>query len=262
VDGPRRFLNLISQSSGPPALADREPRAGNFVADSVAENIEVEHQFSTFLKVRAGFLQNDAHGLVTINPSHTPAADALVLSGDGSSRYRQLEITGVVKFKNIRQMFFSFVNSRSRGNINQFNTYLGDVSTPVVRVDQLTNQRGDLPNRLLVWGTVGLPLKLEVTPTTEFHTGFPYAVTNVLQQYVGVAYSDATRFRDYFSVDARLSRIFAVSSKYSVRLAMTGLNLTNRFNPLAVHSNLDDPQFGQFFGTYKRRFRLDFDVLF
>jgi hypothetical protein len=45
-------------------------------------------------------------------------------------------------------------------------------------------------------------------------------------------------------------------------LSTRGLNLTNHFNPIAVHSNIGDPQFGTFFGVYKRQFKLDFDVLF
>jgi len=32
--------------------------------------------------------------------------------------------------------------------------------------------------------------------------------------------------------------------------------------PYSVHANIDDPRYGVFFGNYKRRFRLDFDVLF
>jgi hypothetical protein len=35
-----------------------------------------------------------------------------------------------------------------------------------------------------------------------------------------------------------------------------------RFNPLEVHSNVADPEYGRFFGNYDRRFVLDFDVLF
>jgi len=33
-------------------------------------------------------------------------------------------------------------------------------------------------------------------------------------------------------------------------------------NALAVHANTADPQFGTQFGSYGRRFRLDFDVNF
>jgi hypothetical protein len=85
-------------------------------------------------------------------------------------------------------------------------------------------------------------------------------VTNALQQYVGVP--NQSRFPNFFSLDTRLSKDFPVNSKYTLRLAVKGLNLSNHFNPLAVRANTGDPEFGAFFGTYKRRFKLDFDVLF
>jgi hypothetical protein len=47
-----------------------------------------------------------------------------------------------------------------------------------------------------------------------------------------------------------------------VRLSGTVHNLTNHFNPLEVHSNIADPQYGAFFGNNDRRAVLDFDVLF
>jgi hypothetical protein len=53
-----------------------------------------------------------------------------------------------------------------------------------------------------------------------------------------------------------------LTQKYMGRVTLRGLNLSNHFNPLAVHSNLADPQFATFFSSYGRRYRLDFDVLF
>jgi hypothetical protein len=47
-----------------------------------------------------------------------------------------------------------------------------------------------------------------------------------------------------------------------VRLSLSGFNLTNHFNPEAVHSNIADPLNGLFFGHRGRRFTGDFDVLF
>ena len=38
-------------------------------------------------------------------------------------------------------------------------------------------------------------------------------------------------------------------------------NLTNHFNPLAIHNNIADPQYGTFFGNYRRRYRFDFDII-
>jgi len=40
------------------------------------------------------------------------------------------------------------------------------------------------------------------------------------------------------------------------------LNLSNHFNALAVFANTDGPEYGTFFGTYHRRYRGDFDIIF
>jgi hypothetical protein len=53
-----------------------------------------------------------------------------------------------------------------------------------------------------------------------------------------------------------------VNPKYAVRLSVSSFNLTNHFNPEAVHRNIADPAFGLFFGHRGRRFTADFDVLF
>jgi hypothetical protein len=46
-----------------------------------------------------------------------------------------------------------------------------------------------------------------------------------------------------------------------IRLSVTGFNVTDHFNALAVHDNIADPQYGVFFGNYHRRFRFDFEIL-
>ena len=101
-----------------------------------------------------------------------------------------------------------------------------------------------------------------IQPIVEYRNGFPYAETNVLQNYVGVPYRDSTRFPNFFSADARIIRDFKVNPKYTVRLSLTTFNMTNHFNALAIHSNIDDPQYGVFFGNYHRRYRGDFEVVF
>ena len=79
---------------------------------------------------------------------------------------------------------------------------------------------------------------------------------------MGIPFSDSTRFPFFFSADARLSKDFKVSPKYTLRLSLTALNITNHFNALAVHDNIADPQYGIFFGNYHRRYRFDFEVVF
>jgi hypothetical protein len=113
---------------------------------------------------------------------------------------------------------------------------------------------------MLVWGEMSLPWKLRATPFAEYRTGFPYSIKNVLQDYVGLP--NQNRFPNFLSLDLRMARDFQVSKKYALRLSARGINLSNHFNPTAVHPNVDDPQFGSFFGNYQRHFKGDFDVLF
>jgi len=94
----------------------------------------------------------------------------------------------------------------------------------------------------------------------EWRNGFPYSSVDVAQNYVGTP--NLSRFSNFFSFDSRVSKDIKLSDKYTVRFAVSGFNVTNHFNPLQVHSNIADPAYGVFFGSHKRRFRLDFDVIF
>jgi hypothetical protein len=144
--------------------------------------------------------------------------------------------------------------------LNDFANYLGSFPVPIVRPNQFANLPADLPNRILAWGRFQLPAGFRIAPLVEFRSGFPYAVTDVAQNYLGIP--NANRFPDFLSVDSRFSKDLKVNPKYTVRLSVSGYNLTNHFNPEAFHNNAADPAFGLFFGQRGRRFTADFDVLF
>jgi hypothetical protein len=59
-----------------------------------------------------------------------------------------------------------------------------------------------------------------------------------------------------------VSKDFKVNPKYTVRFSVSSYNLTNHFNPEAVHMNIADSAYGYFFGHRGRHFTADFDVLF
>ncbi|HYL72701.1 MAG TPA: hypothetical protein VEU96_00770, partial [Bryobacteraceae bacterium] len=103
---------------------------------------------------------------------------------------------------------------------------------------------------------------LQLLPILEYRNGFPYARLDVLQNYAGTPNADSTRFPHFFSADSRLLKDFKINPKYTLRLSLTGFNLTNHFNALAVHANTADPEYGVFFGNYHRRYRGDFEVIF
>ena len=262
--GPFLYLNTLGQARVQHPFVIQGPQDGNFSPESAIWSLQVEQPLTPSLKLRVGYLQNYSQGLVTMNsvaPDLATNTGAYLLSGVGQSRYRQLEVTARMRLKGEgRQLFFSYVHSRARGDLNDFSNYLGTFPIPIIRGNQFGNLPADLPNRLLAWGMVQLPWKFRIAPVVEYRNGFPYFVTDAAQNYVGVP--NQNRFPHFLSLDSRISKDIQVNPKYAVRLSVSSFNLTNHFNPEALHSNVADPAFGYFFGHRGRRFTADFDVLF
>ncbi len=263
LGSPIQYLNVIGSITGPRSFfVQGKQVAGAFSPRGSTWNVQVEHQFSQLLKVRGVYTDNRSVGLIMLEPQLLGTTHELVLNGDGRSRYRQAEITGKLAWKNAQQLVMSYTRSHAEGHINAFDSYLGNFATPIVQPNVYSNLPGDLPNRFLLWGRVNLPLNFSMLPIVEYHNGFPYAQLDAAQSYVGTPYSNSSRFPNFFSADTRLMRDFKINPKYAVRLSVTGFNLSNHFNALAVHANTADPQSGVFFGNYRRRYRFDFEVLF
>jgi hypothetical protein len=262
--GPFLFKNTLGQVFRHHQLIFQGPQPGNFSPQSQIWTLRLEQPIGSAVKLRIGYMQNDADGLVIVTtegPDPATNTGGYLLSGAGSSRYRQLEATARVRLHGEgRQLFFSYLYSRARGDLNDFNNYLGSFPVPIIRPDLIGNLPTSMPNRFLAWGVVQLPLKFRIAPVMEIRNGFPYSSVNALQQYVGVP--NSTRFPAFASIDARVSKDIRINPKYAVRLSLASFNLTNHFNPEAVHSNVDDPAYGYFFGHRGRRFTVDFDVLF
>ncbi len=121
-------------------------------------------------------------------------------------------------------------------------------------------QPSDVPNRLLIWGFLHIPLKFVFTPLFDIHSGFPYSNIDQNQNYLGAP--NSTRFPIYFSMDARLFRDFRIhmpfgdrSKASSIRIGVSSIDVTNRHNPHDVFNNsaIGAPLYGHFAG-FQRRF--------
>jgi hypothetical protein len=261
LSGPTQFYNLTEatvQSELPFIYNKQQP--GNFSPYSVNWNIQVEQILRPTLRVRANYLQSSSDGLIVLSPQVVRDNDAFVLNGNGGAQLRQFELTTAVRAPHDNLLYFSYVRSHATGSLNDFNNYLANFPPAVVLPNYYSALPGDVPNRFLAWGVLHFPWKLQLMPKIEYRTGFPYSSVDVLQQYVGLP--NQSRFPGYLSVDTRVSKDFKVSDKYTLRFSVAGSNLTDHFNPVSVHANIADPQYGVFFGQYRRRFTADFDVIF
>ena len=184
--GPFLYLNTLGQVKVKHPFVFQSPQDGNFSPESAIWSLQVEQPLTPFLKLRVGYLQNYSQGLVILNsvaPDPDTNTGAYLLSGVGQSRYRQLEVTARMRLKGQgRQLFFSYVHSRARGDLNDFSNYLGTFPIPIIRGNQFGNLPADLPNRLLAWGMVQLPWKFRIAPVVEYRNGFPYFATDAAQE--------------------------------------------------------------------------------
>lgn len=262
TDGPQRYLNLTStaSNSGFPFIIQQN-KSGNFAPYSVAWNVEAEHELTESLMLRVRYIHANGQNQLTLVPEITPALSALVLGSSGTLQSSQTELTARLGASTQRQFIFSYVRQSARGDQTDATSYLGDFPFPVVSSPIIASTPGEVPNRFLFWGTSVLPKRMRVTPHIEYRDGFTWQPMDALQNYIPLS-SYQPRYPRYFSADVRASKDVNVGPHHAVRLSFTVRNLTNHTNPLQIHNNVADPQYGTFFGNYGRHYLLDFDFLF
>ncbi|HEY4051115.1 MAG TPA: hypothetical protein VGM27_29995, partial [Acidobacteriaceae bacterium] len=261
-DGPRRYLNLTSTASKSkfPWIARRN-KSGNFAPYSVAWNVEAEHAINNSVQFRVHYLHADAQNQLTLQPQITSAWSALVLDSSGTVQSRQMDVTARIGANTLRQFFFSYVRQFARGDITDASSYLGDFPFPVVRSQIQASTRGEIPNRFLLWGISALPWQMQIAPQIEYRDGFTWQPIDQFQNYVAFTADPQPRYPRYFSADVRIGKDVKVAA-HAVRFSVTVRNLTDHVNPLQIHNNVADPQYGTFFGNYGRHYLADFDFLY
>jgi hypothetical protein len=261
TDGPRRYVNLTTESKSGFPLINQQNKSGNFAPYSVAWNVEAEHQVTESLTLRVRYIHADGKNQLTLVPEVTPALSALALGSSGTLQSNQMEVTARVGASKQRQFFFSYVRQSARGDQTDVSSYLGDFPMPVVSTPIIASTPGEVPNRFLLWGTSILPWRMRITPHIEYRDGFTWQPMDALQNFIPLS-SYQPRYPRYFSADIRAAKDLNVGPHHAVRLSLTVRNLTNHTNTLQVHNNVADPQYGMFFGNYGRHYLLDFDFLF
>ena len=260
TDGPRHYLNITSTSKSGSPLIIQQITSGNFAPYSLAWNVEAEQEVNKSLMFRIRYIQADGQNRLTLAPEITSVWSALVLGSSGTLQSRQMEVTSRVGATEQRQFFFSYVRQSARGDQTDVSSYLGDFPFPVVRSQITASTTGEIPNRFLLWGTWVLPWQMRIATNVEYRDGFTWQSVDVLQNYVPFS-AYQSRYPRYFSADVRGAKDIKVGAHHAIRFSLTVRNLTDHTNPLQIHNNIADPQYGIFFGDYGRHYLFDFDFL-
>ena len=253
ADGPRLYRNTV-------------PNGGNFKnPHSLAWNLAVDHELTPRLLLRFGYEERRTKHDFIVEPVNQQLAGdgTLLLENTGQSRYRELQAVLRARLQEKRNIYLAYVRSQARGDLNDFNTYFGNLRHPVIRQNEFERQAFDAPNRLLLWGDVGLPYDIVATPVIDWRSGFPFSLIDEDQNFVGPRNSGG-RFPQLVTLDLLVTKAVTIpfrGKKYRGRVGITVFNITNHWNPRDVQNNLDSLQFGTFYNSPDRIFRTKFELV-
>jgi hypothetical protein len=241
---------------------------GLLVPYSIVWQFQADREIRRGLLVRFGYSERETHREFFLNPfepsSASPGAASLDLLNSGRQSYREFEATARWQATEHDMLNASFVRSRAQGELNLFQEYFGNLPDPILRGNEYGPLPWDAPNRLVAWGAIRLPWKLDLWPVVDVHTGFPYSKVDNNLDYVGPR-DQAGRFPTFFSLDFQLTREFHVKFMGKERGLRAGLkifNITNQDNPRDVQENIFAPNYGGFYNSVGRLYRAKFEFHF
>lgn len=247
---------------GPPLVfSNRTDPEGLEVPRATVWNAELNHEVVSGLLVRVNYRERlGAQELVVNRLEETPDGPTLFLSSEGSSNAREFDITFKKSLARDDELYFSYVKSRTTGDLNNFGLIYQDLREPLLYDNEVSLQGFDVPHRFLLWGVVHLPKGIVVTPGIEWRSGFPYTVFDERHEVVGRRYRGG-RFPTFFSADLRVMKSLTVLGR-DIQVGFQIFNLMGRRNPRDVISNLASDEFGRMTNSipFQASFRFQMDL--
>ncbi len=217
-------------------------------------SLEVDREWLKGFFVRVGYQQRDQRFEPVLNPmASVSGASELLLASDGRSRYREGQITARYQFHGADQIVASYTRSSALGNLNDFNSYFGNIENPVIKPDAWGPLPWDAPNRYLFWSNVSLPRGFTVFPLLDVRTGFPLSAVDENRNFVGRR-NQAGRYPTFASLDLQVSKRFRLFH-HNATVGLKVFNITDHFNPRDYQDNLASAYFGTFANGVGRTFR-------
>jgi hypothetical protein len=184
----------------------------------------------------------------TVNPDATRGA--LVLASVGESKYWEFETTGRYLVNERRDLTVSYVRSRSTRDLNAYDDFFGNFREPIIRANENALSPTDVPHRLIVRGSLGLPGTWIFSPLYEWRSGFPWSTVNEFQDFVGPR-NQSGRLPRVSTFDFSLTRPFRFK-KYRFTAGVRAFNLFGTGDERDVQTNITAPDYGAFYNPIRR----------
>jgi hypothetical protein len=216
--------------------------------ESIVGTVAWDQRIGRLFFFKGAYLNRHGSHAYTVTPD--PTAGTLTLASVGDSRYWEIETTGRYLASEHRDLTVSYVHSKSTRDLNDYAQFFGNFRNPIIRADENGLSPTDVPNRIIVRGSIGLPAQFVFSPLYEWRTGFPWSAVNEFQDFVGPR-NQTGRLPNVNTLDFTLVRPF----KFRKYRFSAGLKIYNAFdagNERDVQNNLASPDYGKFFNPIQR----------
>jgi hypothetical protein len=254
INGPATFAHVVSTADG-----------GLRVPYSLGGSLQFDRELRSDLLLRLGFEDRRVFRDFYVDPHQTAGGTGqLRLFNSGRQSYREYLV--MLRWKPVKRttLYTSYVYSRARADLNDYSQFFGNFPTPLIRANEFGTMSSDAPHRGLTWGVIGLPHKLDFVPVLDVHTGFPFSRLDQNWNYVGQR-NQAGRLRTFVGLDTKIQYPFDFKvhgHRIQFRAGLSVLNALNYFNPRDVQQYAGSPNFGKFYNSVGRLWRIDGDFDF
>jgi hypothetical protein len=249
IDGPSSYTHSIAAAGGRLRLPY-----------SLGWSAQFDRRLREDLFFRFGYEQREVFREFYLDPSDAADGGAeLRLFNSGRQSY--CELLWMLRWEPTARttIFASYVRSHTSGELNDYNQFFGNFPYPLIRPNQRGRLAHDAPDRVLFWGVVGLPHKLELVPVLDVHTGFPFSKIGQDWEFPGKR-NEAGRLPIFIGLDVMLQYPFDFKFRkwhFQFRAGFKVYNALNHFNPRDVQQHAVSPNFGSFYNAVGRLSRIE-----
>ena len=216
--------------------------------ESIVQTVAWDQRFGRRVFVKAAYLHRQGSHAYVIDPD--PASGLLTLSSEGTSRYWEVETSGRYLANEHADVTVAYVRSHSTRDLNDYDQFFGNFRNPIIRSNENGLSPTDVPNRLIVRGTLGLPGRWVFSPLYEWRTGFPWSAVDDYQDFVGTR-NRSGRLPTLSSFDFTLARPWRFG-KYRFTGGIRVYNAFDSGNERDVQTNIASPDYGRFYNPIQR----------
>ena len=216
--------------------------------ESVVQTAAWDQRFGRQFFFKAAYLHRTGSHAYVLDPDLRRRV--LALSSTGESRYWEFETTGRYLASEHRDLTVSYVRSHSVRDLNDFDQFYGNFRNPIIRANENGLSPTDVPNRIVVRGTLGLMAKWVLTPVYEWRTGFPWSAVDEFQDFVGPR-NETGRLPTVSTLDFTLARPLRFK-KYRFTAGVKVYNLFDTGDERDVQANIASPDYGTFYNPIQR----------